>query len=254
MTELLTDALDAILDALARGDAELADAIAEALETAPDSFAAFAEGVPGTNPPFEGAVYDEKTHRYRKPDSGGDGDKPDAPKDAGGTDDGVQAKHTRPGEVDVGELVGKVVDAAVRTTRDVASSRVVASLGRAGAWLVDQTKKAFKKLEKRYGKAGAAAIAASSQVISWGAFLGGPALVGIPIYIPSAVAAAPGAAVAEVVKLVKGKGGERQMSDGELSPQDAERLAKEFVAEVEALWAQVAGDGWRESKPADDAA
>lgn len=149
------------------------------------------------------------------------------------------------GGVDVADLVGKVVDTAVTAARDVASSKVVASLGKAGKWLVDSTVSAFKRLEKRYGRAGAVAIAASSQAISWGAMFAGPALVGVPLYIPSAVAAAPGAAIAEAVKLFAG-GGKAKAAEGaypELSPEDVERLARKLVEVLTARWRSVAGEG-----------
>jgi hypothetical protein len=174
-----------------------------------------------------------------KPDQAGHG--ADADTTATGTE---PAKGKASGKVDVGELVGKVVDAAIKTTKDVASSQVIAKLGKAGKWLVGKTKDAFTKLEKRYGRAGAVAIAASSQAISWAAFLGGPALVGIPIYIPSAVAAAPGAAIAEVVKFMKGSDRAKESAGADrLSPEDVERLGKELVEYLTKLWKDAVSAG-----------
>lgn len=176
--------------------------------------------------------------------------------DGGGTQKKPAGKG---GGVDVGAVVGKVVDTAIRTTKDAASSKVVGALGKAGKWLVDSTVGAFRKLEKRYGRAGAVAIAASSQALSWGAFLGGPAIVGFPLYIPSAVAAAPGAAIAEAVKLFKGKPAPQpaQQSAKEAAPgvptlsgEDVERLARAFVSQVTALWRKVAGEGTPAAEPA----
>lgn len=79
---------------------------------------------------------------------------------------------------------------------------VLQRIGAAGKTLKAKAKEAYKKLEARYGRAGATAIFVTGQAISWGAFAAGAA-TGQVVYIPSAVAMAPGAAVAEVVRAVK---------------------------------------------------
>lgn len=84
--------------------------------------------------------------------------------------------------------------------------KVLAKVGAGAKVLRAKAKELYDKLEARYGKKGAAAIFASGQAISWGAFAVGAA-AGTVVYIPSAVAMAPGAAIAEIARLVnRGKG------------------------------------------------
>jgi predicted ABC-type ATPase len=80
--------------------------------------------------------------------------------------------------------------------------KILDSLGSAGRWLRDRTKVIYGKLESRYGRKTALAIFASGQAIAWGAAAAGAA-AGTPVWIPSAVAMAPGAALAEIVRQAK---------------------------------------------------
>jgi hypothetical protein len=92
-----------------------------------------------------------------------------------------------------------------------------------GRWVRRKMEKIHKKLIDRYGPKVTAAVIATGQVISWGAFGVGIA-VGVPIWIPSAVATAPAAALAELNYRIRGKASK----DPEIVA-----LAEDVVAELE---------------------
>lgn len=104
-------------------------------------------------------------------------------------------------------------------------------------WLREKSKIMYDKLVNRYGKKVAVAVVASGQAISWGAF-GLGAAAGIPIWIPSALATAPGAALAELHYRIKGKGKTTE-NEEEPDPILVTRLAREMVEELEKEWALV---------------
>lgn len=104
-------------------------------------------------------------------------------------------------------------------------------------WLREKSKQMYDKLVERYGKKVAIAVVASGQAISWGAFGVGVA-IGVPIWVPSAAATVPGAAVAELHYRIKGKGKTTENEEGEEEPDPVlvERLAREFMVELESEW------------------
>lgn len=105
-------------------------------------------------------------------------------------------------------------------------------------WLREKTKQMFDKLVARYGKKTALAVVASGQAISWGAFGVGLA-VGVPIWIPSAVATAPGAAIAELGHQMRGKGKpaeSKPTENRELTQEEIDDIAMEFVRELTDEW------------------
>lgn len=111
----------------------------------------------------------------------------------------------------------------------------LAKLGAAGKWAKDKAQAAFEKLEQRYGRKTALAIFAAGQVTSWGA-MGAGAAAGVPVYVPSAVAMAPFAAMAEVyvqAKKMMGKSMGDELPLEEIMA-EGERLFKELSEEWEA--------------------
>lgn len=113
---------------------------------------------------------------------------------------------------------------------------VLRAAGQAGKWLYKKTAGIYKRLERRYGKKTAVAVFSSGQAISWGAFAAGAAM-GQVIWVPSAVATMPGAAIAEVRRRAKGRKQGHEPVKNEVV--DIEKLARELVEEVTALWAAV---------------
>ncbi len=157
--------------------------------------------------------------------------------------------------VDPGKVAAHLTDVAVKggrhardkfkaTVASLAASKIMKGLGKSGRWLKAKTKGLYDRLEQRYGRRAALAVFASGQAISWGAFLAGPALVGVPLYIPSAAAMIPGAAIAEVHRKMSKKtvdkvvpaNNEYTANDVTLSAFDVQSLASELVASVESLW------------------
>lgn len=90
--------------------------------------------------------------------------------------------------------------------------------------------KAKGKLVDRYGAKTAAAIVASGQAISWGAFGVGLA-TGAPLYVPSVIAMVPAAALAELHHQLKGS-----KADQDLSEEEIEREARKLIKELEEQW------------------
>lgn len=171
-----------------------------------------------------------------------------------GTKGGQGWKNTATGEVRYqAEMPSEAstvhpVDSEAKAATDQAEQapKILDSLGHAGKWLRDRTKAIYGKLEGRYGRKAALAIFASGQAISWGA-AGVGAATGTPLWVPSAIAMAPGAALAEIClqakRLSKPKPVEgAQMalettSEGEnLSPEAIEVLGGELARLLTQEW------------------
>lgn len=98
------------------------------------------------------------------------------------------------------------------------------------------TTKFTGKVMERYGKAGGVAVLSTGQIIGWGAFYGGIATMGVPLWLPGASiwGSLPGAAVAEVTmkiaRSVRGSGEHKSLE--EMSPKLAAKLWKQFLSEL----------------------
>lgn len=101
--------------------------------------------------------------------------------------------------------------------------------------------KLYTGMEKRYGPKTAFAIATSAQVLGWGA-LGVGAVIGVPLYLPgvSFWGTIPAAALAETylqasngIRMIAGKS-----LDEELPQEEIDRLAKEYMQQLQAAFAE----------------
>lgn len=146
------------------------------------------------------------------------------------------------GAVDVGALVSKITRPMISATRETAAdvAELLAPLGKAGKWLWETTKAFYFRLEKRYGRKWAIAIFGFAQTLSWGAMLVPPVFGGPPLYVPSSVAAAPGAAVAEVARRAKvnrlGDGTPAVTQNADPTQAEIRALAEQLVADLRGEW------------------
>lgn len=96
----------------------------------------------------------------------------------------------------------KLHKTAERISRIAKKSKLLRASKAVGKFAKALTAKMYQKLEQRHGRKAAIGIFAAGQVLSWGAFAVGAA-TGTVIYVPSAVATAPFAAIAEVYRAAK---------------------------------------------------
>lgn len=135
--------------------------------------------------------------------------------------------------------VKSITDRASRYARAVRESKALKLLKAPGVWMKRATQFSFKKLSDRYGRRNAIGIFAAGQLLSWGAFGLGLATSTV-IYIPSLVATAPFAALAEVYHQVKPHkettNNTLTLNHRDLSPDELMALGHTLILELQETW------------------
>lgn len=215
---------------------------------------------PGRNVKLSAATFDETKIKRGQPENKGEF----ASKGEGGRAGDLANPAAAPAdrEAKAESAISKYVAAAgwARSVSAHVQQKITEAIDKApgGEWLRGKMQQANQKIAARYGEGAAKKIVASGVALTWGAFIVGP-LVGVPNYIPTAVAMVPGLVLAEAYYQLKGKtsddktvslsAGAREMTDAQI-----EAIAKQWVKWLTKHWEEhQKGDvslsaGWDESK------